>query len=69
MDLGRLFVIYNLVTFGDSTRPNWVATYNLKYTIDSNNWRSVSPTVIATVYITLQVTYFITYSLLYGSAV
>ena len=69
VDFGRLYVIYYFVTFGDSTSSKWVVTYNLNYTVDWKNWRSVNPTVIATVYITFQVTYFITYSILYDRTV
>ena len=69
VDLGKLYVIYNVVTFGDSTSSKWVVTYNLNYTVDLINWGSVSPTVIATVYITFQVTHFITYSFLHDRTV
>jgi hypothetical protein len=69
VDFGRLYVIYNFVTLGDSTSSKWVVTYNLNYTVDLINWRSVNQMVIATVYIILQVTYFITYSLLYDRTV
>jgi hypothetical protein len=41
VNLGRLYVIYNFVTFGDSTSPKWVTTYNLNYTVDGINWKSV----------------------------
>ena len=34
-------MIYYFVTFGDSTSPKWVTTYNLNYTIDLINWRSI----------------------------
>ena len=53
VDLRRLYVIYYFVTFGDSTSSKWVVTYNLNYTVDLINWRSVNQTVIATVYIIL----------------
>ena len=70
VDLGRLYVIYNLTTFGDSTSSKWVVTYNLNYTVDLKNWKSVqNQMVIATVYIILQVTYFITYNLLHDRTV
>ena len=70
VNLGRLYVIHNFVTFGDSTSSKWVVTYNLNYTVDLKNWKSVqNQMVIATVYIILQVTYFITYSLLYDRTV
>ena len=41
VDLGRVYVIYNFVTFGDATSPKWVITYNLNYTVDLINWKSV----------------------------
>jgi hypothetical protein len=41
VDLGRLYVIYNFTTFGDTTSPKWVITYNLNYTVDGINWKSV----------------------------
>ena len=69
VDLGRLYVIYYFVTFGDSTNSKWVITYNLNYTVDLIIWRSVNQMVIATIYIILQVTHFITYSLLYDRTV
>ena len=40
VDLGRLLSLYELVTYGDSTSPKWVATYNLNYTIDLLNWKT-----------------------------
>jgi hypothetical protein len=67
--VGRPYMIYYFVTFGDSTSSKWVDTYNLNYTVDLINWRSVNQTVIATVSIILQVTHFITYSLLYDRTV
>ena len=41
VNLGRLYVIYNFATFGDTTNPKWVTTYNLNYTVDGINWKSV----------------------------
>ena len=41
VDLGRLYVIYNFVTFGDSTSSKWVTMYNVNYTVDLKNWRSI----------------------------
>jgi hypothetical protein len=41
VDLGRVYVIYNFVTFGDTTSPKWVTTYNLNYTDALMNWKSV----------------------------
>ncbi len=46
VDLGRLYVIYNFVTFGDSTSPKWVITYNLNYTVDLMDWRPVYNVII-----------------------
>jgi hypothetical protein len=41
VDLGRVYVIYNFVTFGDTTSPKWVTTYNLNYADALMNWKSV----------------------------
>ena len=41
VDFGRVYVIYNFVTFGDTTSPKWVTTYNLNYTDALMNWKSV----------------------------
>ena len=41
VDLGRLYVIYNFVTFGDSTSLKWVTSFNLNYTVDLINWKPV----------------------------
>ena len=41
VDLGRLYVISNFVTFGDSTSPKWVTIYKLNYTVDLINWKPV----------------------------
>ena len=40
VDLGRLYYLDDLVTYGDSTSPKWVVTYNLNYTIDLVNWKT-----------------------------
>ena len=40
VDLGRMYRIYYFVTYGDSTSPKWVATYNLNYTIDFLDWKT-----------------------------
>jgi hypothetical protein len=40
VDLGRQYYISDLVTYGDSTNPKWVVTYNLNYTIDLVNWKT-----------------------------
>jgi hypothetical protein len=44
VDLGRLYCLYRLVTYGDSTSRKWVATYNLNYTIDFAmvNWNTLN---------------------------
>jgi hypothetical protein len=40
VDLGRLYFLSDLVTYGDGTSPKWVATYYLNYTIDLVNWKT-----------------------------
>ena len=40
VDLGRLYYLNHIVTYGDSTSLKWVATYKLEYTIDLVNWRT-----------------------------
>ena len=40
VDLRWLHRIYFSVTYGDTTSPKWVATYNLNYTVDLVNWRT-----------------------------
>ena len=51
VDLGRLYVIYNFVTFGDTTSPKWVTTYNLNYTVDGINWKLVWNHAVIAIYI------------------
>ena len=46
VDLGRLYVIKNFVTFGDTTGSRWVTSYSLNYTVDLINWRPVWENVI-----------------------
>ena len=58
VDFGRRYVIYYFVTFGDTTSPKWVTTYNLNYTVDGINWKSVW--VIA-IYIIFRLIHFIIY--------
>ena len=58
VDFGRLYVIYYFVTFGETTSPKWVTTYNLNYTVDLINWKSVW--VIA-IYIIFRLIHFIIY--------
>ncbi|XP_028402627.1 uncharacterized protein LOC114525465 [Dendronephthya gigantea] len=41
VNLGRLYVLYNVTTFGDSTSAKWVKSYNINYTVDSTNWKQV----------------------------
>ncbi|XP_028416861.1 uncharacterized protein LOC114541076 [Dendronephthya gigantea] len=41
VDLGRLYVLYVIATFGDSTGSKWVTSFNLNYTVDLVNWRRV----------------------------
>jgi hypothetical protein len=42
VDLEGLYEISYLATYGDSTNPKWVATYNLNYTTDLAmvNWKT-----------------------------
>ena len=42
LDIGRLYEIHYLVTYGDSTSPKWVSTYNVSYTIELTmvNWNT-----------------------------
>jgi hypothetical protein len=40
VNLGRLYRLYYIVTYGDSTSPKWVATYNLNDTTDFVNWNT-----------------------------
>ena len=54
VDLGRLYVIYYFVTFGDSTSPKWVTTYNVNYTVDLINWKSIWNQPVIAMYIILQ---------------
>ena len=41
VDLGRLYVIYYFITFGDRTGSKWVTSYRLNYTVDLTNWLPV----------------------------
>ena len=43
LDLGRLYVIKQFITFGDSTSPKWVTTYNLYSTEsdDLSKWQRI----------------------------
>jgi hypothetical protein len=50
VDLGRLYVIYNFVTFGDSSSAKWVTTYNLNYSVDLMNWKSVWNHAVIAIY-------------------
>ena len=40
VDLRSLYWVFSIITYGDSTSPKWVATYNLNYTVDSVNWKT-----------------------------
>ena len=53
VDFGRLYVIYNFATFGDTTSPKWVTTYNLNNTVDRINWKSVRDHAVIAIYIIL----------------
>jgi hypothetical protein len=62
VDLGRLYVIYNFVTFGDSTSPKWVTIYNLNYTqSDLMNWKSVRDHAVIAIYIIFKLIHFVIY--------
>jgi hypothetical protein len=41
VDLGRLFHLDYLVTYGDSKSTKWVATYELNYTTNLVNWKTI----------------------------
>ena len=38
VDLGRVYVINSVTTFGDSSSANWVTSYKLTYTSDGIKW-------------------------------
>ena len=38
VDFGRLYYVYALVTYGDSTSSKWVAKYSVNFTVDLLNW-------------------------------
>ena len=42
VDFGRLYFLYDIVTYGDSTSPKWVTRYNFNYTTDLRNWRTIT---------------------------
>jgi hypothetical protein len=50
VDLRILYVIFNFATFGDTTSPKWVITYNLNYTVDGINWKSVRDHAVVAIY-------------------
>jgi hypothetical protein len=39
VDLGELYRLDYLVTYGDSSSAKWVVTYRLDYTTDLINWK------------------------------
>ncbi|XP_028402403.1 uncharacterized protein LOC114525343 [Dendronephthya gigantea] len=41
VDLGRLYVLYAIATFSDTTGSKWLTSFNLNYTVDLVNWRRV----------------------------
>ena len=45
MDFGRVYYINPSVTYGDSNSPRWVSQYQLNYTIDMLNWRTLTDLV------------------------
>ena len=61
VDLGGVYVINNFVTFGDTTSPKWVTTYNLNYTVDGINWKSVWDHAVIVIYIIFRLIHFIIY--------
>ncbi|XP_028412182.1 uncharacterized protein LOC114535003 isoform X2 [Dendronephthya gigantea] len=42
VDLGTLYWLFHLITYGDSNSPKWVATYNLNHTSDLVSWKAYS---------------------------
>ena len=40
VDLRRLYRLFSVVTYGDSTSSKWVATYSVNYTDDLLNWKT-----------------------------
>ena len=42
VDFGRLYRLFDIVTYGDSTSPKWVTRYNFNYTADLINWRTIT---------------------------
>ncbi len=40
VDLGKLYRLYSVVTYGDSTSSKWVAKYSVNYTVDLLNWET-----------------------------
>ena len=66
VDLGRLYVIDHVAIFGDSTSLKYVTTYNLNYTVDFINWKSVSnETVMVINYFCHPDTFQLRFSLIY----
>ena len=42
VDFGRLYLLYYLVTYGDARSQQWVATFDIKYTMDSIKWQNAA---------------------------
>ena len=42
VDFGRVYYIPYIVTYGDSNSLKWVAKYQVNYTIDMLNWRTLT---------------------------
>ncbi|XP_028416934.1 uncharacterized protein LOC114541147 [Dendronephthya gigantea] len=40
VDLGTLYWLFHMITYGDSTSPKWVATYNLNHSSDLVSWKA-----------------------------
>lgn len=42
IDFGRQYRIYYFLTYGNNRSPKWVAKYNVNYTTDLINWKSLT---------------------------
>ena len=42
VDFGRMYYLRHFVTYGDSTSEKWVAKYNVNYTVDFLEWKTVN---------------------------
>ena len=41
INLRTLHLVFYVTTYGDSTSPKWVITYNVNYTVDYLNWKTL----------------------------